>query len=137
MKLMKSIASKPSEFFSKKQGLSSVKMIQLILASSCVPTTSNALSPDFCDIAAVAEPGMASISWSIFNGSYIIDVIYMQLCFFLEELYVHIFYGWCLDEAFHHCLCFHASGGIRGRMGFHHCAHNLSFVQNGLRDRGH
>ena len=75
---------------SKKQGLSSVKMIQLILASSFVPTTSNALSPDFCDMAAVAEPGMASISWSIFNGSYIIDVIYMQLCFFFEELYVHI-----------------------------------------------
>ena len=68
---------------SKKQGLSSVKMIQLILASPFVPTTSNALSPDFCDMAAVAEPGMASISWSIFDGSYTIDVIYMQLCFFL------------------------------------------------------
>ena len=47
------------------------------------------------------------------------------------------FYGWSLDEAFQHCLCLHASGGIRGRMGFHRCACNLSFVQDGLWDRGH
>ena len=76
---------------SKKQGLNSVKMNQLILASLFVPTTSNALSPDLCDMVAVAEPSMASISWSIFDGSYTIDVLYMQLSYMTA----------CMDTYFH------------------------------------
>ena len=35
---------------------------------------------------------MASISWSIFDGSYTIDVIYMQLSYFLKPLYMQLSY---------------------------------------------
>ncbi len=73
----------------KKQGPNSVKMIQLILASSLVPATSNALSPDCVEMASNGELGMASLSWSIFDGShghgdgYMIAMPFMQLFYLI------------------------------------------------------
>ena len=64
----------------KRQGLNSVKMIQLILASSLVPATSNTLSPDCGEMASSGEPGMASLSWSIFDGSHGHGYGYMIPC---------------------------------------------------------
>ena len=81
-----------------KQGLNSAKMIQLLLASSFVPTASNALSPDGIEMAAVAEPGRASISWSIFDGSssycygYFIAKPSMQLFYLIESLFMQLSY---------------------------------------------
>ena len=101
-------AKQSIRLLSKKQGLSSVKMIQLILASSFVPTTSSALSPDCVDMAAVAEPGMASISWSIFDGSsthgygYLIAKPFMQLSYLFELLFMQLSYMTeYLDSYFH------------------------------------
>ena len=80
----------------KKQGLNSVKMIHLILASSLVPATSNALSSDCVEMASDGEPGMASISWSIFDGShgygagYVISMPFMQLFYLIQSLFMQL-----------------------------------------------
>ncbi len=92
----------------KKQGLNSVKIIQLILASSLVPATSNALSNDCVEMALNGEIGMASVAWSIFDGShghgygYMISMSFMQLFYLIQSLFMQLS---CMTEYLD--ACFH------------------------------
>ena len=61
----------------KKQGLSSVKMIQLILASSLVPATSNALSPDGVEMAMSDE--IANVLMQLSYMTEYLDAIFQGL----------------------------------------------------------
>ena len=92
----------------KKQGLNSVKMIQLILASSLVPATPNALSCDWVEMASGDDIGMASLSWSNFDGShghgygYMISMPFMQLFYVIQSLFMQLSYMTeYLDASFH------------------------------------
>lgn len=76
----------------KKQGVSSIKLVQLILASSFVPSPSSALSFDLREMAVEAQSviegdfGMSLFTWLFGNAGYVINYALMQLCYLIGQV---------------------------------------------------